>query len=115
MLTPDLGGEMTGSGIENRQTRRFALSLPVALKVASTRTAAAQTRDVSAHNAFFFTGAAPEVGSDLEFTLTLPAEITLTESFLVHCKGKVVRVDPAGGGKMGVAALIRQYDLVPEV
>lgn len=108
---------MADRGIENRQNRRFALSLPVTLKVPSggARTAAAQTRDISAHNAFFYTEAAPEVGSELEFTLTLPAEITLTESFLVHCKGKVVRVGPAGGGKMGVAALIRQYDLVPEV
>jgi hypothetical protein len=106
---------MAEPGIENRQNRRFALNLPVTLKVANAGTAAAQTRDVSAHNAFFFTDAAPKVGSELEFTLTLPAEITLTESFLVHCKGKVVRVDPAGGGRMGVAALIRQYDLVPEV
>ena len=53
------------------------------------------------------------MGSELEFTFTLPAEITLTERFLVHCKGKVVRVD-VPGGRIGVAALIRQYDLVPK-
>src|SRR5574337_2195490 len=99
---------MAERGVENRQNRRFALSVPVSLRVksAEARTVEAQTRDVSAHNAFFFTEAAPEVGSELEFTLTLPAEVTLTQSFLVHCKGKVVRVDAAGNGKKGVAALI---------
>ena len=106
---------MVERGIENRQNRRFALSLPVSLRVksAEARTMAAQTRDVSAHSAFFYTDAAPEVGAEMEFTFTLPAEITLTESFLVHCKGKVVRVD-AANGRIGVAALIRQYDLVPQ-
>ena len=108
---------MAERGIENRLNRRFSLCLPVAVKLVSggARREAGQTRDVCARSAFFYTEAAPAVGSELEFTLTLPAEITLTESFLVHCKGKVVRVDPAGGGKMGVAALIRQYDLVPEI
>ncbi|MGH9669758.1 MAG: PilZ domain-containing protein [Terriglobales bacterium] len=106
---------MAERGIENRQNRRFSLSLPVALRSASggARTGAGRTRDVCAHSAFFYTDAAPQVGSELEFTFTLPAEITLTEGFLVHCKGKVVRVD-AANGKIGVAALIRQYDLVPE-
>ena len=108
---------MAERGIENRQNRRFSLCLPVVVKTSNggARREAGRTHDVSAHSAFFYTDAAPEVGSELEFSFTLPEEITLTESFLVHCKGKVVRVDAAAaGGKIGVAALIRQYDLVPQ-
>jgi hypothetical protein len=47
--------------------------------------------------------------------LTLPPEITLTESIRVHCKGKVVRVDPqAGGGRVGIAAVIERYEFLAE-
>ena len=71
---------------EKRATRRFALRLPVA-------------------------AIAP--GSVIEFTLTLPPEITLTESIRVRCKGKVVRVDD-GDGKVAVAAVIDEYEFLAE-
>ena len=105
---------MAEKEVENRQSRRFLLSLPVQLRAgSSSRPGAGRTRDVNAHSAFFYTDAAPEVGSEVEFTFTLPAEITLTEGFRVQCKGKVVRVD-AGGERIGVAALIRQYELTSQ-
>jgi len=46
-------------------------------------------------------------------TLTLPPEITLTESIKVRCKGKVVRVDD-GDGKVAVAAVIDEYEFLAE-
>jgi hypothetical protein len=49
----------------------------------------------------------------IEFTLTLPPEITLTESIRVRCKGKVVRVDD-GDGKVAVAAVIDEYEFLAE-
>ena len=52
-------------------------------------------------------------GSVIEFTLTLPPEITLTESIRVRCKGKVVRVDD-GDGKVAVAAVIDEYEFLAE-
>ena len=52
-----------------------------------------------------------EAGSPIEFTLTLPPEITLTESIHVRCKGKVVRVD-GSQGKMAVAAVIDEYEFL---
>jgi hypothetical protein len=55
------------------------------------------------------------LGSEIEFTLTLPPEITLTESIRVHCKGRVVRVEPAAaGGKIGIAAIIERYEFLAE-
>ncbi len=94
---------------EKRATRRFALRLPVAVTYADngTQEKSAQTRDVSAR--------AIAAGSPIEFTLTLPAEITLTESIRVHCKGKVVRLDDASSnGKMAVAAVIDEYEFLSE-
>jgi hypothetical protein len=47
--------------------------------------------------------------------LTLPAEITLTESIRVRCKGTVVRLDDgAPNGKMAVAAVIDEYEFLSE-
>jgi len=54
-------------------------------------------------------------GSQIGFTLTLPPEITLTESIRVQCKGRVVRVeDTAADGRVGVAAVIDEYQFLPE-
>jgi hypothetical protein len=102
---------------EKRATRRFALRLPVAVTYADngTQEKSAQTRDVSARGISFYVDAPIAAGSPIEFTLTLPAEITLTESIRVHCKGKVVRLDEAStNGKMAVAAVIDEYEFLSE-
>lgn len=101
---------------EKRSTRRFALRLPVAVN--ATETGAqdkkdAQTRDVSARGICFYVDSALESGAAIEFTLTLPPEITLTESIHVRCKGKVVRVDGADDeSKVAVAAVIDEYEFL---
>jgi hypothetical protein len=54
-------------------------------------------------------------GAPIGFTLTLPPEITLTESIRVQCKGTVVRVENgAPDGKVTVAAAIEEYEFLPE-
>ena len=101
---------------EKRATRRFALRLPVTVRYGETPDEhAAQTRDVSARGICFFVDSAIQAGSAIDFTLTLPPEITLTESIRVRCKGRVVRVE--GGsppGKMAVAAVIDEYEFLAE-
>jgi hypothetical protein len=102
---------------EKRSARRFALRLPVAVSYdgAPSPEAEAQTRDVSARGISFYIDSAITPGSVIEFTLTLPAEMTLTDPIRVHCKGKVVRMDKGGpNGKMAVAAVIEEYDFLPE-
>lgn len=102
---------------EKRATRRFALRLPVAVTYTDdgVQEKSAQTRDVSARGICFFVDQAISTGSAIEFTLTLPPEITLTEAIRVRCKGKVVRVDPMGStGKMAVAAVIDEYEFLSE-
>jgi hypothetical protein len=101
---------------EKRATRRFALRLPVSVSYSEdgTQETSAQTRDVSARGICFFVDSAIAAGAPIEFTLTLPPEITLTESIRVKCKGKVVRVDDAEEGKMAVAAVIDEYEFLSE-
>ncbi len=101
---------------EQRATRRFSLRLPLAVKFAEgAQETVAHTRDVSARGVCFYMDSSIAEGSEIEFTLTLPPEITLTESIRVHCKGRVVRVDPgAPGGKIGIAAIIDRYEFLSE-
>jgi hypothetical protein len=102
---------------EKRATRRFALRLPVSVNYAGDTSVAlpAQTRDVSARGICFYLDAPLNAGSAIEFTLTLPPEITLTESIRVRCKGKVVRVDEGlTDTKVPVAAVIDEYEFLSE-
>jgi hypothetical protein len=100
-----------------RATRRFALRLPVSVTYTQdgVQEKSAQTRDVSARGICFYLDSSIAEGSVIEFTLTLPPEITLTESIRVRCKGKVVRVEDGGPeGKVAVAAVIDEYEFLSE-
>ena len=100
---------------EKRATRRFALRLPVSVNQNGSTAMSAQTRDVSARGICFYLEAPLASGSEIEFTLTLPPEITLTESIRVRCKGKVVRVEPGmADTKVPVAAVIDEYEFLAE-
>jgi hypothetical protein len=106
----------TQQDTDKRATRRFALRLPVTVRYGEDGDEhAAQTRDVSARGICFYVDSAIQAGSAIDFTLTLPPEITLTESIRVRCKGRVVRVE--GGGpatKMAVAAVIDEYEFLAD-
>lgn len=99
-----------------RATRRFALRLPVSVRYGENEEEhPARTRDVSARGICFYVDSAIQAGSAIDFTLTLPPEITLTESIRVRCKGRVMRVeggDPAG--KLAVAAVIDEYEFLAD-
>jgi PilZ domain len=102
---------------EKRAARRFPLRVPVTVDHAGDtgNHEIAQLRDVSARGICFFLDNAVEQGSPIGFTLTLPPEITLTESIRVQCKGHVVRVEEANGaGKLAVAAVIEEYEFLPQ-
>lgn len=101
---------------EKRAARRFALRVPLTIsRDNNAKDESAQIRDVSARGICFFLDSAIAQGSSIGFTLTLPPEITLTESIRVHCKGRVVRVgDAAPDGKVVVAAVIEEYEFLPQ-
>jgi hypothetical protein len=104
---------------EKRGARRFALRVPVTVNhLGSNGThppKAVQLRDVSARGICFYVDSDMAQGAPIGFTLTLPPEITLTESIRVQCKGKVVRVENGtSDGKITVAAAIEEYEFLPE-
>ncbi len=101
---------------EKRSARRFALRIPVSVARGERldQSEPAQLRDVSARGICLYLDSPIEQGSPIAFTLTLPPEITLTESIRVQCVGRVVRIDGANNGKMAVAAVIEEYEFIPE-
>jgi hypothetical protein len=101
---------------EKRAARRFALRVPVTVsRDNDSSSESAQIRDVSARGICFYLDSAVTQGSPIGFTLTLPPEITLTESIRVQCKGRVVRVeDSSDAGKVTVAAVIEEYEFLPQ-
>jgi hypothetical protein len=104
---------------EKRGARRFALRVPVSVNrnfnQGDVQNEAAQLRDVSARGICFYLDSAIEQGAHIGFTLTLPPEVTLTESIRVQCHGRVVRVDDGvADGRVSVAAVIESYEFLPE-
>jgi hypothetical protein len=101
---------------EKRVLPRFPLEMPVWLRLpGSDATVHAKTRDVSASGVFFYVNCEIRENSEIEFTMTLPPELTRTAAIQVSCKGKVVRIqnDPASG-KIGIAAAIYSYDFLAQ-
>ena len=103
---------------ERRIARRYDLSLPVIIRVPAERVADSQkgkTRDVSTRGVYFVLDKDLEAGSELDITLTLPAEITHGTEVFVRAVGKVVRVERRmedDSTRMGVAAVIERYDII---
>jgi hypothetical protein len=108
---------MAESQQEKRAARRFPLHLPVTVNHGENpqQRDVGQLRDVSARGICFYMQSSISQGSAIEFALTLPPEITLTESIRVQCKGRVVRVENSQpNGQMAVAAVIEEYEFLPE-
>lgn len=103
---------------ERRSARRYDLSLPVVIRVPVEQQIDSQqgkTRDISTRGLYFVIGQDLEAGSEVDITLTLPAEITHGTEVLVRAMGKVVRVEPRmedGNSRLGVAAVIERYDII---
>jgi hypothetical protein len=79
------------------------------------RTFEAHTRDLSARGVYIYLDQPVMEKGKVEFVVTLPPEVTLTDSIRVRCTGQVVRVDRDGAGKQsGFAAQITQYEFLVE-
>lgn len=110
---------------ERRMARRYDLSLPVNVhlpinKEAVTRekdavTHNGQTRDISTRGVYFTMQKELSPGAEVDFTLTLPTEITRGSEVLVRAHGRIVRVDKRDDEEfenVGVAAVIERYDII---
>lgn len=103
---------------ERRMARRYDLSLPVNVRLPLNRDAkpqGGQTRDISTRGVYFTVKQELSPGAELDFTLTLPAEITRGTEVLVRAYGHVVRVDKRSDDALetiGIAAVIERYDII---
>jgi len=101
---------------EARTGKRFPLELPIKLHTEKAGgDAKGTTGNLSAAGVYIRADAALEVGSPVEFEITLPPDVTGgQENVMIQCKGRVVRTDPTGASEegRGVACVIDSYEFV---
>lgn len=73
----------------------------------------AQTRDVSYRGLYFHADAKFEIGSEIEFVITLPEQVTQSNDVNIRCQGQIVRVEATENGRVGIAAKIERYEFLP--
>jgi hypothetical protein len=102
-------------GEEARTGKRFPLELPIKIHQGQTGDASGVTGNLSAAGVYIRADSSMEIGSPVEFEITLPPEMTGgQENVTIQCKGRVVRSDETGeGGEgRGVACVIDSYEFV---
>ena len=93
-----------------RTAVRFPLKLALSLKTEN-GTVEATTKDISANGLLFVTSHLPTVGSNIEFTMNMPAQVMGWEKDItIHCFGRVVRHQHSDTESMA-AAVIDEYFL----
>ena len=87
---------------------RFPIKLPVALKSGAIGNAI-ETENISANGVLFRMDADVPIGSAVDFTISLPADVVGAEADVqVDCRGRVVRSFD-DGGRRGVGVVIDEY------
>jgi hypothetical protein len=110
--------EQGGLVSEARTGKRFPLELPIKIhRTEENGQHSGVTGNLSAAGVYIRADAALEVGSNVEFEISLPPEVTgAKENVIVQCRGRVVRTDEPPSGKpedsRGVACVIDSYDFV---
>ena len=105
-----------GTVSEARTGKRFPLELPIKIhKESASGDSKGTTGNLSAAGVYIRADASMEIGSPVEFEITLPPDVTGgQENVTIQCKGRVVRTDPTGTGPdgKGVACVIDSYEFV---
>lgn len=106
-------GNKNGKGYTDVQgAPRFPIKLPVALKSSATTGAQRmiETENISANGVLFRMDADVPIGSSVDFTISLPADVVGGETDVqVDCRGRVVRSFEENGGRRGVGVVIDEY------
>jgi hypothetical protein len=107
---------MTSGKPDQRSLRRVPVQVQVSIRSGQSEASTGLTRDLSRNGVFFYTDAEIREGSDLEFVVMLPPELTHGEKQWVCCQASVVRIEEAPGtGQIGVGANIRNIATLPEI
>ncbi len=102
---------------EARSGRRFPLNLPIHLREGATSDdVEGTTKNVSAAGVYIKAEAELEVGSNIEFDITLPADVIGSEQDVtIRCQGRVVRTELAAGAAHRRGQLRGPHPAVPLV
>ena len=102
-------------GSERREARRFTMSLPLRVLPlqAKGHELKTQSRDVCYRGLYFLAEEGFDVGSEIDFVITLPQQVTQSGDVHIRCQGKIVRVEPTENGRVGIAAKIARYEFMP--
>lgn len=103
-------GEISPGRAATRAAVRFPLRLAIRLETES-GTVGAVTKDVSSNGLLFEAKELPRIGSAIEFTISMPAQVMgWDRDVAIHCFGRVVRHQLEGDESMA-AAVIDEYFL----
>lgn len=106
-LVPGVGNSRRGYA-DVQSAPRFPIKLPVAFK-SGVRSSTIETENISANGVLFRVDADIPVGSAVDFTISLPAQIVGAQADVqVDCRGRVVR-SFSDGGQCGVGVVIDEY------
>jgi hypothetical protein len=87
---------------------RFPIKLPVAVK-SQTGARSAETENISANGVLFQVDSEMPIGSMVDFTISLPADVMGSSADVqLDCRGRVVR-NFEDGGRRGVGVVIDEY------
>ena len=102
-------------GADRREARRFNMRLPLRVlpHEPNGTVLSAQTRDVSYRGLYFLAETNFDIGSEIEFVITLPQQVNQNGDVSIRCLGQIVRVEPTNNGRMGIAAKIERYEFIP--
>ncbi len=101
-----------------RTGKRFPLQLPIRLEGDEPGSVhSGKTHDLSASGAYLSLDADLEVGSEVEFEMTIPAaSIGAAQDVVVRCHGRVVRsgddAESAPDHRPGIACVIDTYEFL---
>jgi hypothetical protein len=100
---------------ERRASSRYNLALPVEIRVAPKLAGAGailgETQDISTHGFYFNIAQEFAAGTQFEFSISLPIEITGAAQVNISGRARAVRVEDTGKGHLGVGAVIESYQV----
>lgn len=98
---------------ERRTMRRFTMKLPASVRVSGIPTEfETMTENVSARGIFFYIERLMTEGARVEVTMNFPSQVTLTDPLRVRFIARVLRVEPENPMRVGVAAMIEEYEFL---
>jgi hypothetical protein len=102
---------------ERRTSRRYELSFPIVIHVTDlgqTTAYAGRTRDISTRGVYFVLALPLEPGIAIDFTITMPHELTGGSHVFIRGTGRVIWVARCRDDSYGIASAIEEYDISRE-